>query len=263
MEINLILFAFGLTVLVGLCSGIGGLILLIYRDINTKLLSVVLGFSAGIMLYISFLEILPEASEYIRAMGQKNASLVTAAIFIGSILVMFLIDSIIPSCQCNGHNHPLKDKNHRNKRLLRTGILTAFALIIHNFPEGLAMFTTIIQKPSIGISIAVALAIHNIIAGISVATPIYYASRNRGKAISIALLCGLSIPVGGVGGYLILAPFLNDLLYGLLYAMIGGIMVFISLHELLPASREYGNNRLSMLGLMMGMAVMAVCMIFI
>ena len=141
------------------------------------------------------------------------------------------------------------------------GTLTALAIAIHNFPEGLATFTAAIKDPSLGIAIAVAIAIHNIPEGIAVSVPVYFATGNRKKAFVLSFLSGLSEPLGAIIGYSILAFFFNDAIFGVLFASVAGIMVFISLDELLPTAREYGDPHLSIYGVIAGMMVMAVSLL--
>jgi len=180
------------------------------------------------------------------------------------MLLIGLIDKLIPSEQ---NPHEVKDMalmetgavNRTDKsKLMRTGLFTALAISIHNFPEGLATFVSALQEPSLAIPIVVAIAIHNIPEGIAVSVPIYYATGNRKKAFLYSFASGLSEPVGALIGYMILMPFMNDTVYGILFAAVAGIMVFISLDELLPAARAYGEHHLSIYGLVAGMAVMAV-----
>jgi ZIP family zinc transporter len=140
-------------------------------------------------------------------------------------------------------------------------LFTALAIGIHNFPEGLATFTAALTDPGIGIAIAVAIAIHNIPEGIAVSIPIYYATGNRKKAFLLSFLSGLAEPVGALVGYLILMPFLSPVVFGVLFAAVAGIMVFISLDELLPSAREYGEHHLSIYGLIAGMLVMAISLL--
>jgi ZIP family zinc transporter len=144
---------------------------------------------------------------------------------------------------------------------MRMGMLTALAITIHNFPEGLATFTSSVKDPSLGIAIAVAVAIHNIPEGIAVSIPVYYATGDKKKAFRLSFLSGLSEPLGALIGYLILFRFFNDVVFGVLFAMVAGIMVFISLDELLPTAREYGEAHLSIYGLIAGMLVMAVSLL--
>ncbi len=157
----------------------------------------------------------------------------------------------------------VEDKNEdvKNKNLMRMGIFTAIAVAVHNFPEGLATFIAALQDPSLGIPIAVAIAIHNIPEGIAVSIPIYYATGSRKKAFIYSFLSGLAEPVGAGIGFLILMPFLSETLFGILFASVAGIMVFISLDQLLPAAREYGEHHLSIYGLVGGMMVMALSLL--
>jgi ZIP family zinc transporter len=142
--------------------------------------------------------------------------------------------------------------------LMRTGLFTALAVGIHNFPEGLATFVSALQEPSVAIPIVVAIAIHNIPEGIAVSAPIYYATGNKKRAFWLSFASGLSEPAGALIGYLILLPFMNEIVYGILFAAVAGIMVFISLDELLPSARAYGEHHLAIYGMVGGMAVMAV-----
>ena len=141
------------------------------------------------------------------------------------------------------------------------GLFTALAIGIHNFPEGLATFIAALQEPSIAIPIAVAIALHNVPEGIAVSVPIYYATGSKKKAFLYSFLSGLSEPLGAIIGYLILRPFLNDTIMGIIFGMVAGIMIYISLDELLPSAREYGEHHLSIYGLVAGMILMAVSLL--
>jgi ZIP family zinc transporter len=141
------------------------------------------------------------------------------------------------------------------------GILSALAIAIHNFPEGLATFIGGLQDPALGMSIAAAVAIHNIPEGIAVSVPLYYATGSRKKAFGLSFLSGLSEPVGAIIGFFLLLPFFNDFIFGLLFAVVAGIMVFISLDELLPTAEKYGEHHLAMYGVVAGMAVMATSLV--
>lgn len=261
-----ILFAFGLTLFAGLCTGIGSALAFFTKKTNTKFLSVSLGFSAGVMIYVSMIEIFFKAKNSLTAeLGIKAGSWLTVGSFFGGMLLIALIDKIIPSGE-NPHDmykvENIKDNNPpSNAKLLRMGLFTALAVGIHNFPEGLATFISALQEPSIAIPIAVAIAIHNIPEGIAVSVPVYYATGDRKKAFLYSFLSGLSEPVGALVGYLILMPFITDLVFGIIFAAVAGIMVFISLDELLPSAREYGEHHLSIYGLVGGMAVMAISLL--
>lgn len=253
--------AFGLTALAGLSTGIGSAIAFFAKKTNTRFLSVSLGFSAGVMIYVSFVEIFVKAQDALQAaLGEKPGAVATVAAFFGGMLVIALIDRLIPQ-RDNPHEiqkleGPPRVPANKNK-LMRTGLFTALAIAIHNFPEGLATFVSALQGPSLAIPIVVAIAIHNIPEGIAVSVPIYYATGSRKKAFFYSFASGLSEPVGALIGYLILLPFMSDVVYGVLFAAVAGIMVFISLDELLPTAREYGEHHLEIYGLVAGMAVMA------
>ena len=185
--------------------------------------------------------------------------------FFFGILIIALIDKFIPSTQNPHEIHTVEEMDGQSeshkKNLMRMGLFTALAIAIHNFPEGLATFTAALNDPELGIPIAVAIAIHNIPEGIAVAVPIFYATGSRKKAFRLSFLSGLSEPVGALFGYILLYRFFNDAMFGFIFASVAGIMVYISLDELLPSAREYGEHHLSMYGLIAGMAVMAISLL--
>jgi zinc transporter, ZIP family len=262
---NNLLFAFGLTLFSGLSTGIGSAIAFFTKKTNTKFLSISLGFSAGVMIYVSMVEIFFKAKDSLVAeLGLKAGSWLTVGSFFGGMLFIKLIDILIPDIDtshktCNVETS--STTNTANAKLLRMGIYTALAVGIHNFPEGLATFISALHEPTLAIPIAVAIAIHNIPEGIAVSVPIYYATGDRKKAFFYSFLSGLTEPVGALIGYLILMPFINDLMFGVIFAGVAGIMVFISLDELLPSARDYGEHHLSIYGLVGGMSVMALSLL--
>lgn len=266
METSTILIAFGLTLFAGLSTGIGSAIAFFARKTNTRFLSVALGFSAGVMIYVSFVEIMVKArTELVAEHGIVQGNWFTVAAFFGGILFIALIDKLIPSVENPHEMHKVEEmydeKQLKDKKLMRMGLFTALAIAIHNFPEGLATFTAAITDPNLGIAIAVAIAIHNIPEGIAVSIPVFYATGSKKKAFWLSFTSGLAEPVGALIGYLILMPFLGPTVFGVLFAGVAGIMVFISLDELLPAAEEYGEHHLSIYGLIAGMAVMAVSLL--
>lgn len=257
------LFAFGLTLFAGLSTGIGSALAFFTRQTNTKFLAVALGFSAGVMIYVSFVEIFVKArDELVIEFGDSGGFWVTTIAFFGGLFLIAIIDRLIPSYE-NPHEIRLVEQQYQNgkkdesKKLLRMGLFTALAIAIHNFPEGLATFTAALTEPELGIAIAVAIAIHNIPEGIAVSVPIYFATGDKKKAFWYSFASGLAEPVGALVGFLILMPFLSPVVFGILFAAVAGIMVFISIDELLPAAREYGEHHLSIYGLVAGMMVMA------
>lgn len=256
-----VFLAFFLTLLAGLSTGIGSGIAFLCRSTNRKFLSVSLGFSAGVMIYVSLVEIMGEAREaLVRELGTRPGSWATVAAFFGGMLVIAVIDKLIPEEE-NPHEVKSMEEDPKAGQLMRMGVFTALAIAIHNFPEGLATFVSALQEPGLAIPIVVAIAIHNIPEGIAVSVPIYQATGSRSKAFRYSFLSGLAEPLGALLGWLVLRPIMNDTVFGVLFAGVAGIMVFISFDELLPAAREYGEHHLSLYGLISGMAVMAVSLL--
>ncbi len=260
--------ALGLTLFAGLSTGIGSLIGLLAKKTNTKFLSISLGFSAGVMVYVSFVEIFPKANEYLGTNLNENlASWLTVIGFFLGIMLIAIIDKLIPK-EKNPHEiHEVEEMKKQPKKsnvnLLRMGIFTAIAVGIHNFPEGLATFMSALSDPSLGIAIAVAIAIHNIPEGLAVSVPIYYATGSKKKAFKYSFLSGLAEPIGALVGYLLLRPFLNDAIIGFVFAAVAGIMVFISFDELLPAAKKFGKHHLAIYGFISGMIVMAISLLLL
>lgn len=266
MDNSNLLFAFGLTLFAGLSTGIGSLMAFFTKRTNTRFLSIALGFSAGVMIYVSMIEIFFKAKESLVAeLGIVGGNWVTVGAFFAGMFLIAIIDKLIPSDK-NPHEYKLvegiKSTNPPDKsKLMRMGLFTALAITIHNFPEGLATFTAAMKDPSLGIAIAVAIAIHNIPEGIAVSIPVYYATGSKKKAFLYSFLSGLSEPVGAVIGFVLLYNIMNEIIFGILFASVAGIMVFISLDELLPTAREYGEAHLSIYGMIAGMIVMAVSLL--
>jgi ZIP family zinc transporter len=261
-----VLFALGLTLLAGLSTGIGSVIGFMSKKFNPKFLAASLGFSAGVMIYVSFVEIFFKAKEsLVAAYGIKEGNWLTVAGFFGGIALIGIIDKMIPSVENPHEINNMKD-SHSNKeynkgRLMRMGLFSALAVGIHNFPEGLATFMGAMSDPALGISIAVAIAIHNIPEGLAVSVPIYYATKSRKKAFIFSFLSGLSEPIGALIGYFIFRSYFTDATFGLVFAGVAGIMVYISLDELLPTAEEYGEHHLAIYGLIVGMVVMAISLL--
>ncbi len=272
MTSRAVAIAFGLTVLAGLSTGIGSSLAVLTRRTNKRILAVALGFSAGVMLYVSMVEILAKARGALTTdWGDRTAAWLTAASFFGGMLLIGLIDKLIPSYENPHEMHGVEEMESapptsgaalaQQGKLHRMGLFTALAIAIHNFPEGLATFTAALRDPVLGLSIAVAIAIHNIPEGIAVAVPIYYATGSRTKAFVYSFLSGLSEPVGAAVGFVILGSFMSDTVFGVLFASVAGIMVFISLDQLLPTAEKFGEHHLAVYGLLGGMAVMALSLL--
>jgi zinc transporter, ZIP family len=289
-------WAFGLTLFAGMATGIGSLVAFFATRTNYRFLSIATGFSAGVMLYVSFVEIFIKGAEALTDhYGDYWGHWVNAASFFGGLFLIGLIDNLVPSAE-NPHETPTEEQTAplhdptapipdscsgkmdiasasetgndpaRQKKLMRMGLFTALAITIHNFPEGLATFLAALHDPSIGLAIAIAVALHNIPEGISVSVPIYYATGSRKKALLYSFLSGLAEPLGAGFAYLLLLVFVGDngippQMMGILFGAIAGIMVYISLDELLPTSRAYGKGHDSIYGLVAGMLVMALSLL--
>ncbi|ELW3014867.1 zinc transporter ZupT [Campylobacter jejuni] len=276
-----IFIAMLLTLFAGFSTAIGSIIAFFSRKDDLRVLSLGLGFSAGVMIYISFMEILPTAlKDFKNHYDSHWAELLGLACFFGGILISLLIDKLIPE-DVNPHEpkedlselkicplpqkgqnppkfHPGEKLHQINtKALKRTGIFTALAIAIHNFPEGFATFISSLDNLTLGIAIAIAVAIHNIPEGLAVSLPIYHATGDKKKAFIYSALSGFAEPLGAFVGALILLPFIGDLTLAISFAVIAGIMVFISLDELLPAAKTYDRAHDSLYGLIAGMAIMA------
>lgn len=289
--------AFGLTLFAGMSTAIGSVIAFTAKRTNYRFLSVATGFSAGVMLYVSFVEIFFKGAEsLVGRFGEAGANWVNVGSFFGGMLVIGLIDNLIPAAE-NPHEihseaetRPLHDPlavmpdfaalansadgsvgvhDHRAKhKLMRMGLFTALAITIHNFPEGLATFLAALDDPQLGLAIAVAIALHNIPEGISVSVPIFYATGSRKKAFIYSALSGLAELIGAVIGYVAIRLFFGGNngavppeIMGILFGGVAGIMVYISLDELLPTSRAYGKGHDSLFGLVAGMLVMALSLL--
>ena len=263
---NNILFAFGLTLFAGLSTGIGSLIGFLSKEFNPRFLAVSLGFSAGVMIYVSLVEIFVKAKDSLSiSLGDRMGYVFTVIAFFTGIAVIALIDKLIPSYK-NPHEVNVAQKieestNAEKNKLMRMGVFSALAIAIHNFPEGLATFMSGLSDPTLGISIAVAVAIHNIPEGLAVSAPIFYATKSRKKAFILSFLSGLSEPIGAIIGYFVLRTIFSDTTFGVIFASVAGIMVYISLDELLPTAEEYGEHHFAIGGLVFGMFIMALSLL--
>jgi ZIP family zinc transporter len=295
-----VLFAFILTLIAGLSTGIGSAIAFFMKRPKMSYLAFALGLSAGVMIYVSFVEMLPLAITDLEAEIGDGDLWATIAFFMGIFLIA-IIDMVIPH-DANPHEfaeeeeletisavepipesmvvhedkeHPegtdaealeaLKLGAHRKSTLLRAGMFTALAIGIHNFPEGLATFVAALSNPGIGIAIAIAIAIHNIPEGISVSVPIFYATGDRKKAFWYSFASGVAEPLGAIVGFALLLPFIDGnpaILPGLL-AFVAGIMVYISIDELLPLAHKYGKGHVVLMGLILGMFIMALSLLML
>ncbi len=262
--INDYLVAFGITLFAGLATGIGSILAFYTKQTNKKFLSLTLGFSAGVMIYVSMVEIFQKAKVSLgEVYGFKKGYWVTVISFFCGIAIIALIDKFVPNKE---NPHSMRDVNdineeHDSKALMRMGLFSALAIAIHNFPEGIATFMSGIQDTKMGLSIAVAVAIHNIPEGIAVSVPVYFATGSKKKAFIYSFLSGLSEPVGALVGFFLISRFMSASMFGILFAAVAGIMIYISLDELLPTAQKYGYHHISIYGLIAGMAVMALSLL--
>jgi len=276
-----------LTVFAGLSTGIGSSIAFFVKNRNnTKFLTLSMGFAAGVMIYVSFMEIFPHALNALDNLsteqgkeGHSYRYIGISAFFAGMLLVA-LIDKIVPHDD-NPHEFMTAEEKIAaeadieaikkgsevspagKKRLMRIGMLTATALALHNFPEGIATFVSALESVSLGFTIAIAIALHNIPEGIAVSMPVYYATGSRSKAFWYSFISGVVEPLGAILAYFILMPFLNEMMIAILLSGVAGIMVFIALDQLLPAAEEYGEHHISIYGMVAGMALMAISLLML
>jgi ZIP family zinc transporter len=267
MEFQNVWVAFGLTLFAGLATGIGSAIAFFAKRTSTRFLSTSLGFSAGVMIYVSLVEIFAQAKiDLIAELGQVKGYWATVGAFFAGIFIMAVIDKLIPAVDNPHELRKLETNDYPGTApeytgLYRVGLFAALAIAIHNFPEGLATFTTAVKDIHLGIPIAIAIAIHNIPEGIAISVPVYYATKSRKEAFWLSFLSGLAEPVGAVIGYFILINTQNNIICSAVLAAAGGIMVFISIDELLPAAEKYGRHHYAAYGFIAGMVVMALSLL--
>ena len=267
MEITLtfesILLALGLTLIAGMSTAIGGLLAFFKTAANTRFLSGALGLSAGVMIYVAFMEMIPESLEVLKVEYTDTlANIYMLIAFFGGMGLIALIDFLIPEDE-NPHEFHRDEKGNKADKLKRTGFMLAIAIGIHNFPEGMATFISALDGMDVAVPIVIAIAIHNIPEGIAVSVPILHATGSRRKALTYTIWTGLAEPIGAIFGIMFLLPFWTPTVSALLLSAVSGIMVFISLDELLPGAEEYGHHHFSIGGVILGMMVMAVSLLVI
>lgn len=266
-DTSTLIFAFSLTLLAGLSTGIGAALAFFSRMRTTTFLSIGLGFSAGVMVYVSFVEIIVKAKDSLMPLiGETQGEALVLFLFFAGIGLAALIDYLVPQdvnpheLKYQGELEALKPGSRSSllsrSALHRTGVFTAIAIAIHNFPEGFATFVAALGEPSLGIVIALAIAIHNIPEGMAVSLPIYHATGQKKKAFWYAFSSGLAEPVGALLGFFLLLPLMGEMTLGITFGLVAGIMIYISFDELLPAARVYGNAHTTILGITLGMFVM-------
>lgn len=278
-----------MTLVAGGATSIGAAIGLLGGGRNSRFLAMSLGLSAGVMLYVSFVEILPSAAEALAAAGPGSGWTLAGAGFVGGMLVVALIDRLLPSADepadvpaqdsaqepaADPVANPAQDsaqdstrdsmrgptqneESQQRAKLYRSGLLLAVVLAVHNIPEGLASFMTALEDPTVALPIVLAIALHNIPEGMAVAVPVLHATGSRSRAFWLATLSGLAEPAGAVAGYLVLAPVLTGGAMGAVLAAVAGVMVFVTVDKLLPAIESFGEHRAAMSSMIVGMALMS------
>jgi len=283
--LNNVVQSFGLTLIVGLTMGLGSILSFFISNKHKKLLALSLSFSAGIMIYVSFMEMLPEGIHLIEEYIGEGTSWVALIWFFTGMFITAIIERFVHAFagdfHNHNHNHNHKDTHHdhdkgkhshdhehnyvhreENSHLTKLGLMSAIAIAVHNVPEGLALFTAGLKDITLAYPVAAAVVIHNIPLSIAISVPLVYSTGSKKKAFLYTLLVGLMQPIGALIGYVLLSNFLNDLIFGILFSVVAGIMIFVSLDELLPAAQRDEDHHLSVYGAIAGMIVMAIALSF-
>ena len=258
--------AFAVCVGAALATVLGSVFVLGAQKSNPRMLAFGLAFAGGAMVYISLVEIFGKSLlSFQEGFPDKIAYQYATLAFFGGVLLIALMDRLIPNphagmsfdgqdAGCDGHHH-------HHKKIARVGLLTALAITAHNFPEGMATFFATLNEPAVGMTLAAAIAIHNIPEGVAIAIPVYYATGDRKLAVLATCGSALAEPAGALLGYLILAPFLSPVVYGVTFGMIAGAMVFLALDELLPEAKRYSKGHETTYGMVIGMAALALSLV--
>ncbi len=245
------LFALGISLIAGLSTMLGTVVIFVGESRNEKLLTTSLGFAAGVMLSISFSDLLPQARDLIATEKGAQMGIVYMDLFLVIGVFMALgLDYLVPHEAADD----VKDRQHQD--LFRVGVVSTLAIMLHNFPEGIATFMAGYSDTTLGVSLGVAIALHNIPEGVSVAMPVYFATKDKGKALKFTFISGISEPIGALLVFFVLRPFLNGFVIGASFALVAGIMLYISIEELIPSSRQYGHNRLALFSTFAGLVLM-------
>jgi ZIP family zinc transporter len=257
-----VLAALAVTTAAGLATLLGSLMVFAQKTPNARLLAFGLAFAGGAMVFVSLTEILDKSVlAFTAGYGEQLGFTYGTLAFLGGMALILLVDHFVP----NPHERLEVDdpyfREHNAEYVRRVGMLTAIAITAHNFPEGLATFFATLENPGIGLPLAFAIAIHNIPEGIAIAVPVYFATGHRGYAAAACLVSGLAEPLGAVLGYALLRPWLSEGVFGTVFGVIAGVMVFLALDELLPAAKRYARGHETVYGLVSGMAVLALSLV--
>jgi zinc transporter, ZIP family len=252
-----------LSTIAGLSTAIGSLIALFSKKDDTRFLSLALGFSAGVMVTVSFAELLPESQKNIEAACPQYGAAISVVCLAAGVVLAVLIDILIPANEsASPYTSATGNTNDAaTASMMRMGIVTAIAITVHNFPEGIATFMAGYSDMKVGVPVALSIAMHNIPEGIAVAVPVFYGTGSRGKAFLYSAMSGLSEPLGALIAYLCLAPYLNGSTLGGVFGVVAGIMLYIAFGELVPASERYGRPRAAVAGIVGGALLMLLAMV--
>jgi ZIP family zinc transporter len=257
-----ILVALAVTTAAGLATGVGGLLVFAQKAPNARLLAFGLAFAGGAMVYVSLSEILNKSIfSFSQGYGDRAGFSLGTLAFLSGVGLIMLVDRLVP----NPHERLEADdpffREHNTAYIRRVGLLTALAVTAHNFPEGLATFFATLENPGVGLPLAFAIAIHNVPEGIAIAVPVYFATNNKAYAFGACMLSGMAEPIGAIIGYVVLRPWMSDAVFGSVFGIIAGVMVFLALDELLPAAKRYSRGHETVYGLVSGMGVLAVSLV--
>ncbi|UNU73010.1 zinc transporter ZupT [Moraxella nasovis] len=256
-----VLIAFAITFAAGLATVLGSALVFFQKTPSPRVLAFGLAFAGGAMVFVSLTEILGKSVEsFGQVFGNVGYNYATFAFLAGLIAVM-MIDRLIPNPHATLDTDDPKFHDESEAYIKRIGILSAFAITAHNFPEGLATFFATLESPTVGLPLALAIAVHNIPEGISIAAPIYFATKDKKLTVIACLISGLAEPMGAMIGYFVLKSVLSDAVFGMVFGLIAGIMVFLALDELLPAAKQYSKGHEAVYGMVGGMVVMAISLV--
>lgn len=268
MSENPVLIAFGVCTLAALTTIAGSAVLFNAKKPHPRLLSFGLAFAGGAMVYVSLVEIFVKSQIAFGALlPDKQAYGMATLAFFAGVLMVVALDRLLPNPHegftghSHDHSHPHPVNDNPSQHAARVGLMAAIAITAHNFPEGMATFFATLDDPRVGAPLAAAIAIHNIPEGVSIAIPVYFATNSKTKAVLACTVSAMAEPLGAALGYLILQPFLTTNVYGWVFGIIAGIMVFLALDELLPAAKRYAKGHETVYGMVGGMAALALSLV--
>lgn len=254
MLLSNFIIAFIFTLIAGLATCIGGLLVTFINYKNYNYISILLGLSSGILIVISLTQLYSSSlNSFLNCKNYSMTHIYSALSFLVGMFICYIINTFIPNRSSSDNN---VNNSITENELYKVGVLSMLAVIIHNFPEGIITFMTTINNPKIGLPIAFAIAMHNIPEGIMISTPIYYSTKSKKKALKYSFLSGISEPMGALCAYLFLYRFINSFVFGVVYGIIAGVMIFITFNNILPMSYKIGDKRCTVFGIILGIQLM-------